>query len=64
MSFSRPIQWYYSHADLIWPDGTFKNEGLTWVPAHEESTILCRVLGTAVASTSVMLCPKTEQEKW
>ncbi len=25
MSFSRPIQWYHSHADPIWPDGTFKN---------------------------------------
>ena len=24
MSFSRPIQWYHSHAGLIWPDGTFK----------------------------------------
>jgi hypothetical protein len=26
MSFSRPIQWqwYHSHADLIWPDGSFK----------------------------------------
>ncbi len=23
MSFSRPIQWYHSHADSIWPDGTF-----------------------------------------
>jgi hypothetical protein len=22
--FLRPIQWYHSHADLIWPDGTFK----------------------------------------
>ena len=21
MSFSRPIQWYHSHADPIWPDG-------------------------------------------
>jgi hypothetical protein len=21
MSFSRPIQWYHSHADIIWPDG-------------------------------------------
>jgi hypothetical protein len=20
MSLSRPIQWYHSHADLIWPD--------------------------------------------
>ncbi len=24
MSFSRPIQWYHSHADPIWPDGIFK----------------------------------------
>jgi hypothetical protein len=24
MSFSRPIQWYHSHADPICPDGTFK----------------------------------------
>ncbi len=24
MSFSRPIQWHHSHADPIWPDGTFK----------------------------------------
>jgi hypothetical protein len=24
MSLSRPIQWYHSHADPIWPDGTFK----------------------------------------
>ncbi len=24
MSFSRPIQWFHSHADPIWPDGTFK----------------------------------------
>jgi hypothetical protein len=23
MSFSKPIQWYHSHADPIWPDGTF-----------------------------------------
>jgi hypothetical protein len=24
MSFSRPIQWYRSHVDPIWQDGTFK----------------------------------------
>jgi hypothetical protein len=24
MSFTRPIQWYHSHVDPIWPDGTFK----------------------------------------
>jgi hypothetical protein len=26
MSFSRPIQWYHSHADPIWPEGTFKSK--------------------------------------
>jgi hypothetical protein len=25
MSFSRLIQWYHSHVDPIWPDGTFKH---------------------------------------
>ncbi len=24
MYFSRPIQWYHSHADPIWPNGKFK----------------------------------------
>ncbi len=24
MSFSRAFQWYHSHLDPIWPDGTFK----------------------------------------
>ncbi len=29
MSFSRPIQWYHSYADPIWPDstGTFNTLG-------------------------------------
>ncbi len=27
MSFSRPIQWYHSHVDLMWPNGgTFNPE--------------------------------------
>ncbi len=26
MSFSRPIQWYHSHADPIWPDGNFNKQ--------------------------------------
>jgi hypothetical protein len=29
MSFSRPIQWYQSHVDPIWPDGTFNFEDVT-----------------------------------
>jgi hypothetical protein len=34
MSFSRPIQWYQSHTDPIWPDWVFKagytNQFLKW----------------------------------
>jgi hypothetical protein len=26
MAFSRPIQWFHSHADPIWLDGTFNEE--------------------------------------
>ncbi len=26
MSFSRAFQWYHSHLDPIWPDGTFKTK--------------------------------------
>ncbi len=26
MTFLRPIQWGHSHADPIWPDGTFKKK--------------------------------------
>ncbi len=26
MSFSRLIQWYHSHVEPIWPDGTFKKD--------------------------------------
>ncbi len=25
MSFLRPIQWYHSHVDPVWLDGTFKH---------------------------------------
>jgi hypothetical protein len=27
MSLSRPIQWYHSHVDAIWLDGTFNQQG-------------------------------------
>jgi hypothetical protein len=36
MSFSRPIQWYHSHVDPIWPDGTFNGP---W-PFKLQKTIL------------------------
>ncbi len=41
MSFSRPIQWYHSHADPIWPDDTFNvwvAEG-AWACASTSATL-------------------------
>jgi hypothetical protein len=39
MSFSRPIQWYHSYTDPIWPDSTFKStRGKT---RRDESYIIC-----------------------
>ncbi len=36
MSFSRPIQWYHSHEDPIWPDGTFNLFlNTAWINNHE-----------------------------
>ncbi len=31
MSFLRPIQWYHSHVDTIWPDGTFNQRKYKWL---------------------------------
>ncbi len=32
MSFSRAFQWYNSHLDPIWPDGTFKDMSYLFFP--------------------------------
>jgi hypothetical protein len=41
MSFPRPIQWDHSHADPIWPDGTFKPSPLFQVErANCEGVVL------------------------
>ncbi len=41
MSFLRPIQWYHSHADPIWPNGTFKASSCLY---QAESACLTRLL--------------------
>ncbi len=46
MSFSRLIQWYNSHADTIWPDGTFKTNFLNYQYmymhySHLETLVVC-----------------------
>ncbi len=35
MCFLRPIQWYHSHADPIWPDGTLKITVYFWIPVQD-----------------------------
>jgi hypothetical protein len=44
MSFSRPIQWYHSHADPIWPDGTFKYA--SYVQVRTPTALLLGLLRT------------------
>ncbi len=44
MSFLRPIQWYHSHADPIWPDGTFKG------------AVFCKVIHARVLKSAEMRC--------
>jgi hypothetical protein len=46
MSFLRPIQWYHSHADPIWPDGTFKNPTFRGQATHCWRPRWWRVPGT------------------
>jgi hypothetical protein len=36
MTFSRPIQWYHSHAGPIWLDGTFKPFGCLCVRMRQQ----------------------------
>jgi hypothetical protein len=48
MSYSRPIQWYHSHVDPIWPDGTFKvqkNISLTFFQRNRLKKVTERVNG-------------------
>jgi hypothetical protein len=43
MSFSRAFQWYHSHLDPIWPDGTFKS--FTYFPENvDEMKFLAKTL--------------------
>ncbi len=48
MFFSRPIQWYHSHADPIWPDGTFNAVG----SIHISTVYLAEVAGPLFSSVS------------
>ncbi len=44
-SATRPIQWYYSHADQIWPDGTFKPSLSQLMDRILEKTIFSKYKG-------------------
>ncbi len=51
MSFWRPIQWYHSHADPIWPDSTFHE-----LPDTEHGVnVLVRVISWGGAAAPLIL---------
>jgi hypothetical protein len=46
MSFSRPIQWYHSHADPIWQVGIFKfSKGVQWFEPLKDWNLLTGEIG-------------------
>ncbi len=51
MSFSRPFQWYQSHAEPFWPDGTFKGK----INPHVEAFFSCHLSASTVCSWSATL---------
>ncbi len=48
--FLRPIQWYYSQADPIWPDGTFKSSE----PLHTKIYLILLLVGITVCIDSFL----------
>ncbi len=40
MSFKRAFQWYHSHADPIWPDGTFKMKFFLMFTVYGSRTLM------------------------
>jgi hypothetical protein len=52
MSFSRPIQWYHSHSDPIWPDGTSTvNYSMTVVKGESECMVCGITKGVGPSTT-------------
>ncbi len=69
MSFSRPIQWYHSHADPIWPYGTFnvpvsgsnaKQSGLLSVFFLNKGNVSCHEFSLCYLARIDPLCFTTE----
>jgi hypothetical protein len=60
MSFLRPIQWYHSHVDPIWPDGTFKNLDSRFfhILQTEKRFLEQNIIGTRIrtSSSQVFVC--------
>jgi hypothetical protein len=52
MSYSRPFQWYHSHADTIWPDGTF-NCGTTDLGLTEGEA--CKISNKSISEQNVII---------
>jgi hypothetical protein len=68
MSFLRPIQWYHSHVDPIWPDGTFNadrkghRDTFAW---HKKcpDMYVCVIFKLTGKEEGSKLFPKKEEKK-
>ena len=54
MSFSGPIQWYHTHVDTIWSDGTFNNRHRASFYQEEDERILDIGSGSGDVTTSLL----------
>jgi hypothetical protein len=57
MSFSRPIQLYHSHADLLWPDGTegFETAGNETATIFYQNLLKTAIVGGFLADAEASL---------
>ncbi len=65
MSFSRAFQWYHSHLDPIWPDGTFKGNHLKF-EAVSSSYIsqLCFLSNVQWSNVELFLSKEAASAEW
>ncbi len=59
MYFSMPIQWYHSHVDPIWPDGTLKNSWFwNFIPQQNYLYLYVYIIYQLETATEVeAVCP-------
>ncbi len=55
MFFLWPIQWYHSHADPIWPDGTFKGTDVKKMKELKSMLSICSCFTREASRVSAFL---------